>query len=129
MTATDAVPADTVTLPRIEYERLKGYGACWELWWSPAAIAYRAEEAERLYRQRIRTASWDLSAAIDWSNPAMVPIDYRELQRRRYPWLHDPTWRCRHSRRHDKCPACATGNGPRHWQTGELLDARKDDAA
>jgi hypothetical protein len=88
-----ADPGDMVILPRVEYERLVGWAACWQQWWTPAAIAYRAEETERRFRRRIRAASWDLSAAADWTAPAMVPIHYRELCRRRYPWLHDPDWR------------------------------------
>jgi hypothetical protein len=116
---------DTVTLSRGIYERLASLAACWELWWSPAAVAYRADEAERLFRARIRSASWDLAAATAWGNPATVPIGYAELQRRRYPWLHDPAWRSPYERAHGH----PYPGGPVDWRTGRPLNARIDHAA
>jgi hypothetical protein len=120
-----ADPGDTVTLPRVEFERLTSWAACWEQWWSPAAITHRAEEAERRFRRRIRAASWDLSAAVDWTDPGRVPIGYQALQRRRYPWLYDPDWRSpweiQHGRPHP--------GGPVDWHTGHPRDPRKDQAA
>lgn len=128
MTTTPPEP-DTVAVPRAIYEQLARWAACWHAWWTPAAVAYRADEFERAWTERIRTASHDVSAARDWTNPAGFPVGHAELQQRRYPWLYDPHWRCRHGRPHRQCGPCAAGHGPLDWHTGQPLTTRKDTAA
>lgn len=101
------ITGDTVTMPRAEYDRITAWAACWELWWTPAAIRYRADETERRFQTRDRQVSWDVCAAWDWGDPTNVPIGYLELRRRRYPWVHDPDWRCEHHQPNGRCQPCA----------------------
>jgi ABC-type nickel/cobalt efflux system permease component RcnA len=120
---------DRVVVPTATYQQLAAWAACWQMWWSPAAVAYRANEFERALADRIHAIAHDLSAARDWTNPAGFPVGHAELRRRRYPWLHDPNWRCRHDNRHGQCDPCAAGHGPLNWRTGQPTNTRKDHAA
>lgn len=120
---------DSVVLPRATYQQLAAWAACWQMWWSPAAVAYRADEFERALADRIHAIAHDLSAARDWTNPAGFPIGHAELRRRRYPWLFDPEWRCRHHHPHGHCQACATGHGFSDRRAGQSRHTWKEDAA
>jgi hypothetical protein len=95
----------------------------WWRYWQPDAIATRrAADANRIDRtvaDRIRALSHDLSSAADWTHVATGPT-WRVLQARRYPWLHDPAWRCHHRQPHGQCQPCALPVAPRF---------RKDHAA
>jgi hypothetical protein len=74
ITSTDALLADATP------DVIREWAACWALWWSPASVSYRAEQAERAYAERIRAVSHDLSTATRWS--AIGP-SHTELVRRR----------------------------------------------
>jgi hypothetical protein len=92
----------------------------WHRYWQPDAVAVRqAAEADRIDRavaEQFRQLSTDLSGLVRWSG---IGPTRRELHRRRYPWLQDPAWRCRHDRPHGNCVDCTTAVG----------DTRKDLAA
>jgi hypothetical protein len=65
-----------------------------------------ADRIDRAVAERIRQFSTDLSRLAEWSR---IGPTWRELERRRYPWLNDPAWRCRHRRPHGDCVDCTTG--------------------
>lgn len=119
MTQPESGPEVDAILAAATPEQLRGWAACWVQWWTPAAIAYRTSERERWYERRIKAVSHDLAAATEWSEQA--PIGRQELLRRRYPWLHDPDWRCAHQRPHGQCPDCASGHGAVDWLTGQPI--------
>jgi hypothetical protein len=108
--------ADTVIVSRDEYERLQVAALSWWRLWEIGPEVLLADLIDREVVRRIRQASHDLSAACHWSI-AMGP-GHAELERRRYPWLFDPDWRCRHHHRHGHCPPCATPHTPRQ-HTGQ----------
>ena len=111
-----ALPADHPD----RHTSMRRAAEAWHRYWQPDAIVAReaahADRIDRAVAERIRKSSIDLSGTAEWSRTGPT---WRELHRRRYPWLHDPTWRCRHERPHGDCVDCTTG----------ISDTRKDLAA
>jgi hypothetical protein len=65
----------------------------WRKWWEPDARRTRqaadADALDRAVTARLRAASHAVAGSTAWggSGPS-----WAELERRRYPWLHDPDW-------------------------------------
>jgi hypothetical protein len=106
-------------LPTEHPERLaatrRAADAWWRYWQPDAVATRRAADADRLdwaVAARVRAVSHDLSGAADWTRLATGPT-WQVLQARRYPWLHDPAWRCHHNRPHNQCQPCTLPAAPR----------------
>ncbi|HEX3785047.1 MAG TPA: hypothetical protein VHX38_35765 [Pseudonocardiaceae bacterium] len=78
-----------------KYRAMRRAAEAWRRYWQPEAVSTRRDaEQDRIDRAacaQLRAVSHNVSEAADWHAIGRGPT-WRELQRRRYPWLYDPDW-------------------------------------
>lgn len=70
-----------------------------------------SEQDEARWRRNLTGWSKDLSSLYGWRASALAGLSFERLEQRRYPWLHDPSWRSPWEREHGEPYA----GGPVAW--------------